>query len=238
MSIYCIVVLLLIFFVFSNNVGKESKKAANKAAKAKKVKSAVILCCNKGCKRDDSTSSPCNFCKGKSHLAGYDEDTSYSYSCALKQRDEMLEPPPLHNDPQEPCTNCGVLTTGVCQCLTCQKFICLICYSTDTYYDELRAHLFCQSCTEVMSDEGNEEEVTQLVSDNDDKEEEEQLVSDNDDKEEEEYAPTDEDNSSEEERGSRGDRKKGDEVGSEAEHEFDDTIGMIAFMFHFIYGCL
>ena len=77
-----------------------------------------------------------------------------------------------------------------------------------------------------MSNEKDEEDIRQLVSDNGNKEEEE-------------YAPIDEGSSCEEEQGSRVDgNKKENEVKSEEEHEFDDAIGTIAFMFHVMYDCL
>jgi uncharacterized integral membrane protein len=69
--------------------------------------------------------------------------------------------------------------------------------------------------------------------------EEEPEVSDTNDQDEEEYAPTDEAeaNISEEEGVSRGGRKKKeDEVGSDEEHEFDDAIGTMYFVW--LYLCL
>jgi len=151
----------------------------------------------------------------------------------------MLEPPPLPEDPQEECANCGTLTAGVSQCITCQRFICLVCYTTDNYNDQLRPQFFCQTCTEAMShndvEEEEEEEVTQLVSDN---EEEEPEGSGTNDQDEDEYAPSDEaeGKSSEEERSSRGGtKKKDDEVGSDDEHEFDDGIGRFFFFFCIVF---
>ena len=127
------------FFFVLNKVGKETKKAAQKAPKLKKRKAAIIPCCNIGCERD------------------------HAVTHVFKQTDDMLEPPPLPDDPQKACANCGALTTGVSQCLTCQKFICLVCYTTDTYNDQLCAQFFCQSCTELMSHEEVEEEDMSLM---------------------------------------------------------------------------
>ena len=154
----------------------------------------------------------------------------------------MLEAPPFPDDPQERCANCGALTTGVAQCLTCHKFICLVCYTTDNCHGELRSQFFCQTCTEAMSDAEDVEDPTQVVSDNEENQEEDPVVSDTneqyEDQDEEEYAPTDEDeaNSSEEEGVSRGGGKKkenevrSNKVGSNEEHEFDDAIGTIYYV--------
>ena len=70
-----------------------------------------------------------------------------------------------------------------------QRFVCLVCYSTDNYNGELRSQFFCQSCTEAMSNAEDGEEIMQLVSDNMDNQEKEPVVSDTNDQDEEEHAP-------------------------------------------------